>query len=340
MPSSRHREAQPGAQPEAPRRPPAASSLLLAALILTAASFPHALAQSGWWEHEQQDEQEQQQYNFVLLHAPFPGVDQTLGFGVNDFGTVVGVYHDAAGPHGFVLDDGAYTPINVTLNGVVQQNTQAFGINQRRDIVGSYGPTGTLHGFVLEDGVFTTLDFPGANATQTEARGINDRRQIVGTYHDAAGSHGFLFEQEGREHQGGDEDSRQSEAKHSGQYTAIDVPFTGASNTTALGINDRGDIVGAYVSSDARIHGFVRRHGEFQTLDVPFRGVVETQAYGINNRREIVGTGFLLDHKTFTPLANLNPSAANAVATGINDRGEIVGITLGSPEVGFQLIPQ
>lgn len=321
--------------PEARRRSQVGSTVLLATLILTATATLQAAAQPAWPEHEQQEDHERQQdYKFVTLHAPFAGVDQTLGYGVNDFGVVVGVYNDATGTHGFVLDDGTYTPINVTLNGVVQQNTSAFGINLRRDIVGSYGAAGASHGFLLRDDVFTTIDFPAANVTQTDAHGINDRGQIVGTYHDSAGSHGFLYQQAGHKEQGGEDDKDQA------KYTAINVPVSGASNTAALGINDRGEIVGAYVGGDGRIHGFVREHDAFHTLDVPFPGVVETQAYGINNRHEIVGTGFLLEHRVFTPLADLNPSAAGALGTGINDRGEIVGIAGSSPETGFLLSPQ
>jgi uncharacterized membrane protein len=318
--------------PRVRKRSPVASTVLLATLILTAAATFQALAQSVWQEH-QNDQQPPQSYQFVLLHAPFQGVDQTLASGVNDRGEVVGVYHDAAGPHGFVLDDGTYTPINVTLSGVVQQNTAALGINLHRDIVGSYGPAGASHGYLLHDGTFTTLDFPAPNVSQTEATGINDRGRIVGIYDDPAGSHGFLYEQAGgdRNEQGQDNDSQQA------RYTAIDVSFSGANNTAALGINDRDEIVGAYVSSDGHIRGFVYLHGEFHTLDVP--GASETQAYGINNHGEVVGTNFLLEHRVFTPLGNLNPSAAGAVGSGINDRGEIVGITLGSSETGFLLLP-
>ncbi len=68
------------------------------------------------------------------------------------------------------------------------------------------------------------------------------------------------------------------------------MPFPGGNNTSALGINDFGEIVGAYADSASNINGFVRVRGEFRTLDVP--GAVETQAYGINNRGAIVGTNF------------------------------------------------
>ena len=41
-----------------------------------------------------------------------------------------------------------------------------------------------------------------------------------------------------------------------GGFTALDVP--GAAGTVAVGINDHGDIVGAYTDDNLRVHGFQR----------------------------------------------------------------------------------
>ena len=77
-------------------------------------------------------------------------------------------------------------------------------------------------------------------------------------------------------------------------FTTIDVP--GATGTVALGINNRGQIVGEIGS-----HGFLLDRGTFTTIDVP--GATFTGAFGINDRGQIVGDyqaggtvhGFLLD---------------------------------------------
>jgi uncharacterized membrane protein len=256
-------------------------------------------------------------YRFVTLNAPFPEVTQTLGYGINDLGAVVGDYNDIAGDHGFILEHDTYTAINVALPGA--QNTVAFGINNRREIVGSYTAGGVGYGFLLKDGVFATLDFPSSGVTQTQARGIDDQGRIVGFYDDAAGSHGFLFDH--------------------GVYTAIDVPFAGACCTFASGINDRGEIVGSYNGSDGRIHAFIREKGEFRTLDLPFPNN-QALAYAINNRGEIGGTGFILDRESVTLLSTLSSEAVNAVALGVNDRGAIVGIAGNPEEFGFLLTPE
>jgi hypothetical protein len=63
-------------------------------------------------------------------------------------------------------------------------------------------------------------------------------------------------------------------------FTTIDVP--GATRTTALGINDREQIVGWYADASGEIHGYLLDEGQFTTIDVP--GATETLAVGINLR--------------------------------------------------------
>ena len=73
---------------------------------------------------------------------------------------------------------------------------------------------------------------------------------------------------------------------HASTFSSIDVP--GAFATAAHGINDRGQIVGEYVTiTGGPNHGFVLDHGTFTTIDAP--GSTLTRASGINNRGEIVG---------------------------------------------------
>jgi hypothetical protein len=68
--------------------------------------------------------------------------------------------------------------------------------------------------------------------------------------------------------------------------SSIDVP--GAALTQALGINDRGAIVGLYKSSDGVGHGFLLRYGDFISINYP--GAAYTDARGINAQGDIVGT--------------------------------------------------
>lgn len=88
-------------------------------------------------------------------------------------------------------------------------------------------------------------------------------------------------------------------------YTAIDVscapaaaatscpaglaPGGVARQTSARGINARGDIVGFYNDAANVQHGFLLHDGTFTTIDFPLAGVRATIANGINPQGEIVG---------------------------------------------------
>ncbi len=149
--------------------------------------------------------------------------------------------------------------------------TSTPGINDRGDIVGDYafdliGPSFS-HGFILRNGQFTSIpDPPGL--VNPNVHGINNRGDIVGFGYDASGApHGFMFD--------------------GTNFTSIDVP--GASQSIALGINDRGQIVGEVVLDDGtRISGFLLDHQAFTLIDVP--GAFSTAIYGINNQGQIAGT--------------------------------------------------
>src|SRR5581483_2286014 len=174
----------------------------------------------------------QTHYVFSKIDAPFPGTVQTLAYGINAHGDIVGNFVDANGDHGFLLKGGEYTAFDVPFAGATE--TIAFGVNSRDEIVGRYDVNGQTHGFLLKAGTFTALDAPCPNVVHTLARGINDAGQIVGTCltADEAGQHAFLFDQ--------------------GKYSIFDFP--GSQGTTALGINSLGEIVGS---------GFVESAGVF-----------------------------------------------------------------------------
>lgn len=180
------------------------------------------------------------------------------------------------------------------------------------------------------DYTFATIDVPGAAATA--ASGINDAGQIVGLFIDGSGQyHGFLYS--------------------GGSFTTIDVPA--AAGTEPLGINNEGQVVGWFCSEALDVcetdvfnnhtagiaHGFLYSGGAFATIDVP--GAIYTQVYGINNVGQIVGGyanlssgshGFVFSNGTFTnidapeTLTTYPQNDGTAVASGINDAGQIVGV--------------
>jgi probable HAF family extracellular repeat protein len=129
-----------------------------------------------------------------------------------------------------------------------------------------------------------------------------------------------------------------------GEFTIIDAPGA-ILGTGAVGINNRGHIVGATILAvnPTTALGFLLAKGDFTTVQFP--GALSTEPVGVNNRRQIVGTyvdssntahGFLLDRSVFTTIDH--PDAAprgspdfasgatlGTAAFGINNRGQIVG---------------
>ena len=122
-----------------------------------------------------------------------------------------------------------------------------------------------------------------------------------------------------------------------GRFAKVNVP--GAEGTQLQGINDRGEIVGIYGDTDGAIHGFHLRHGRTTTLDAP--GATATIPYDVNDRGQIAvsaftpttddpfagARGFLLRDGIEGPFTEVRfPGAPRTIATGIDDRGRIVGL--------------
>ncbi len=66
------------------------------------------------------------------------------------------------------------------------------------------------------------------------------------------------------------------------------APGTAASQTSARGINARGDVVGFYIDAAGRQHGFLLSEGQYRSVDVP--GARGTVVNGINAAGEMVGS--------------------------------------------------
>jgi uncharacterized membrane protein len=211
--------------------------------------------------------------------------------------------------------------------------TVVSGINAQGDIVGWYAKSGSpaRHGFLLKAGELqpTTFDPPGS--IFTNAIGINERDDIVGRYCTSSCgsvssvSHGFLVPE-------GNLSSIQS----------FDVP--GAVTTTAFKINARGEIVGAFQTSDPKDEIFSLSPGALSVFAPSGAQPVSLDQGGINERGDIVGAycdtaipcgivltgthGFLLRAGLFTTIDITDVPGVTVTATsaaGINARGEIVG---------------
>jgi len=128
--------------------------------------------------------------------------------------------------------------------------------------------------------------------------------------------------------------------------------YPGANSTGAYGINDAGDVVGAYVLPGADYaNGFVRHaDGTFESIVYPGSTVYQTFATAINNQGVIAGWfntddgsvvthGFFLSNGVYTSFDY--PTAAITNIYGINDAGDFVGnytMPVGAPYHGFASI--
>ena len=122
-----------------------------------------------------------------------------------------------------------------------------------------------------------------------------------------------------------------------GEVTRIDFPR--ATATVALGVNNRGQVVGQYARRAGKTPRVPWENGRFTTIDVP--GASITAAADINDRGEIAGffsddpidptglatsaRGFLLSGGDFTTFDA--PGVLFTQPKSLNNRGQIVGFT-------------
>jgi uncharacterized membrane protein len=199
-----------------------------------------------------------------------PNASQTQVFGINNAGQIAGSFSDMAGmTHGFLRTGSTFSTVDVP----GAQATSVFGIANTGEVVGGFRDATGTHGFTRVGTTFTALNVPGASLTVVT--GVNDGGQVVGLFTDVAGTHGFLstagtatpinvpgavstgFQALGIVfglgiNNAGDvagvfEDTNgqgHGFVKTGSLFTTLDVP--GASQTTAWGINEAGQVVGTF----------------------------------------------------------------------------------------------
>jgi probable HAF family extracellular repeat protein len=273
--------------------------------------------------------------DYSFLNVDYPGAVWTVPTKINTAGQIVGQFLDAGGTrHGFLYSNGIYRIIDCPEPYTTQSS--ATGINNSGQIVGFCsapgginGVYGTTRSFLLSGGVLTFLpDLPGSyNGASTFALSLNDNGQIVGWAADAClcGARGFLFE--------------------NGAHTPLQVP--GFGSTTAIDINNLGQIVGATQPGfgTGGDRGFLLSGGSYTLIDAPPVGVVTTELHGINDSGVIVGLtrnpttgavlGLSLTNGVFTTFDL--PDSQLTEPLGINSLGVIVGvyIDLAGAQHGF-----
>lgn len=203
-----------------------------------------------------------------------PGSVVTIAYGINTRGDVAGSFtFPGIGqkPRGFTRIDDVISFIDVP--GSIE--TIVRSINDAGEMTGLYRTSDRIgHGFVYSNGQFSSLDVPGAGFT-TGVR-INNRGDVVGFW-TASATCGCG---------GQNPTANKAFLLSDGEFTVFEIP--GSVETTALGINERGDIVGRYDDALRGRHGYILdRHGAYETFDAPDANF--TSFLDINARGDIVG---------------------------------------------------
>jgi hypothetical protein len=230
------------------------------------------------------------------LHAPygqgnyakenFPGSRQTQVTGLNDLGVTVGFWSAenkvslANNNFGFYAKGGHYHEVNFPAVGSANPPVdQLLGVNDSGVAVGFYvNSQGDARGYEynIKTARFHRVLLHGlrnlSSAVSLTATAINNSGAVAGFYSVSGGTtFGFL-------------------RTASGHVTKL--AFPGATMTQPFGVNDLGEVVGAYTlgsGSTATTHGFTwtHRHG-FTTVDDP-NGIGTTLINGVNDRGDLVG---------------------------------------------------
>ncbi|HXF12473.1 MAG TPA: hypothetical protein VN517_04935 [Terriglobales bacterium] len=196
----------------------------------------------------------------------FPGARDTVPMDLTKSGVIVGSFDTTTGngQRAFKLQNGVFR--QVTIPGFPDAPAIATGVNELGDIAGQFNGNGSDFGFLLHNGKLTILSFSGA-AGGTFPTSINNSGVIVGFYHlteEGDVDHGFMWK--------------------AGVFTNLRTPSGGALRPEK--ISDRGDIVGTYIDSNLKEHGFALDGGRFSTIDPP--GSLDTKILALNNYDNIL----------------------------------------------------
>ncbi|PYR32400.1 MAG: hypothetical protein DMF92_02240 [Acidobacteria bacterium] len=275
----------------------------------------------------------------------YPGATSTVARGINDSGQIVGTYScsaactrpdtgevSAAGGHGFLLDNGVYTRIDVPAAGA--SATTARGISVQGTIVGHYNVGGVTHGFTYSpaDGTWVypidvpadRFDHPSATLRNTLVINMSPQGYLVGCFHEDSQTMTTMHGWVGRL-------QRDRDLDDFAVLATIHDP-----DTMNNGVAATGRIAGFYLSEG--VSYIADENGIITTFT--FDGNLFTLAWANNARGDVVGVhgdnpantvgspvhprGFLRDgHGDFRDLAV--PNATVTQVFGVNDARDVVG---------------
>jgi hypothetical protein len=295
----------------------AAQGALAGALLLVSPAWASATAPAG--HHTATATM----YSFTTLDdLADPTFNQLLG--INSHNVISGYFGSGAAGHpnqGYLLDPPYAQSSYVSENYPGSLQTQVTGLNNKGDTVGFWvaDTSGTSLGFVDWNGVFHSYvdpQTPDVAGSVNQLLGINDAGIAVGFYNDANfDSHAYKVNQATLRYtalkvpgvssvatginDAGDVVGFDTSASgqtsswliHAGHLTTFQYP--GGTDTQALGINKKDQIVGSYLDGTGTTHGFVLSKplgpvSHWTTVDDPNASLV-TVVNGINNAGDLVG---------------------------------------------------
>ena len=116
------------------------------------------------------------------------------------------------------------------------------------------------------------------------------------------------------------------------QYTVTGLGVLGGTSSFGSGINNQGQVVGSFASSDGYDHAFLYSGGTMQDLGT--FGGLNGSAYAINDNGQITGNPFTNGSTGMQPILRSSSGAVQNLgtlggtqgqATGINNSGQVVG---------------
>lgn len=197
-------------------------------------------------------------------------VAQTPAHGVNDAGTVVGMYGSPNDTfHAFEWANGQFLSGSFDFPNPgcsFSCGSELNGINDAGEVVGDWvDVNGFNHAYYIIKGK-TAVSFDAPNSTLTIATAVNNQGIMVGFYNDTTGAqHGFEFD-----------------GTH---FTSFDVP--GCRTPEVEGVDDKGDVSGWCLGQEAGFE-FNPALGALTPIPGP-PGVAQARSMGMNNQGQIIG---------------------------------------------------
>jgi probable HAF family extracellular repeat protein len=245
-----------------------------------------------------------QAYTITDLGA-LPGNNQSIAQGLNNIGQAVGISSGI----GTLFSNG-----NAVSLGTLGVSDVLFpqAINDLGMVTGyDWLSSGVAHAFLISNGRITDIHSASLFPSGSTATGINNSGQVVGYgWINGAIDHAFLY--------------------NAGRMA--DLGTLGGNEAMALGINDVGQIVGHSATASGVEHAFLYSNGKMTDLGMS-SGAISSSALAINHSGQIVGEiginssshAALYNGGVWTDLGTVAGATLGAVATGINDAGQIVG---------------